>query len=917
MGVIAVGRRGEPARQAGRHLRAPQRADVGGRQGPDADRRARRSSATPRGTLAEQIDRAAARRGRRAAVRAARVAPRGRRRVAVESQRARSRRVQRHRRVHAATAASTSSRPRADRAHAGAVGQRARQSVVRHRRQRERRRVHVVRERARVPADARGTTTRSATRAARRSTCATRTTAGSGRRRRCRPRGRCRTRRATASATASSSTTRTASRRELRTYVATDAPVKFVVLKLRNRSGAAAAAVAHRATSSSCSATQRAANAAARRHRARPEDRRAVRAQRRTTASSPTRVAFLDCSEAQRTVTGDRTEFLGRNGSAGRPGVPCAARGCPAASAPALDPCLAMQVHGRARRRAGARDRVHVRLRPRPGRRAPPRPALPRHRRGARRARGRVGATGTARSARSTCRRPTRRSTSSPTAGCSTRCSRAGCGAAAASTSPAARSASATSCRTRWRSSTPSPRSCASSSLRARGAPVPRGRRPALVASAARARRAHAHLRRLPVAPVRGLPLRRRARRHRRARREGPVPRRPRRSSPTRTATTTCPRAPTRSATLYEHCVRAIQHGLRFGAHGLPLMGSGDWNDGMNLVGEHGKGESVWLAFFLYDVLVQFEPARARARRSSRSPTRARPRPRQLRANIEQHAWDGDVVPPRLLRRRRRRSARRRTPSARSTRCRRAGRSCPAPAIPSASQPGARRASTRASCDATCGVIQLFDPPFDKSRARTRLHQGLRARRARERRPVHARRRLGGRWRSPPPATSRGRGSCSSSSTRSATATAAAAIATYKVEPYVVAADVYTNPQHAGRGGWTWYTGSAGWMYRLITESLLGLRLEVDRLRVEPAAAGRAGRRSTSTTATARPSITSTSSPAAATPDRVDLRRRRAAGPADPAPRRPPGSSRRDRARPLTGAARSPSCRGRRPGSVP
>jgi cyclic beta-1,2-glucan synthetase len=59
-------------------------------------------------------------------------------------------------------------------------------------------------------------------------------------------------------------------------------------------------------------------------------------------------------------------------------------------------------------------------------------------------------------------------------------------------------------------------------------------------------------------------------------------------------------------------------------------------------------------------------------------------------------------------------------------------------------------------------------------------------------------------------------------------------IATYKVEPYVVAADVYTNPQHAGRGGWTWYTGSAGWMYRLITESLLGLRLEVDHLRVEP-----------------------------------------------------------------------------------
>jgi cellobiose phosphorylase len=62
----------------------------------------------------------------------------------------------------------------------------------------------------------------------------------------------------------------------------------------------------------------------------------------------------------------------------------------------------------------------------------------------------------------------------------------------------------------------------------------------------------------------------------------------------------------------------------------------------------------------------------------------------------------------------------------------------------------------------------------------------------------------------------------------------AKAIATYKVEPYVVAADVYTNPQHAGRGGWTWYTGSAGWMYRLITESLLGITLEIDRLRLTP-----------------------------------------------------------------------------------
>ena len=74
----------------------------------------------------------------------------------------------------------------------------------------------------------------------------------------------------------------------------------------------------------------------------------------------------------------------------------------------------------------------------------------------------------------------------------------------------------------------------------------------------------------------------------------------------TRNPTTTCRFIPDKRATLYEHCVRAIVHGLRFGEHGLPLMGTGDWNDGMNLVGFHGRGESVWLAFFLYDILMQF-----------------------------------------------------------------------------------------------------------------------------------------------------------------------------------------------------------------------------------------------------------------------------------------------------------------------
>ena len=95
------------------------------------------------------------------------------------------------------------------------------------------------------------------------------------------------------------------------------------------------------------------------------------------------------------------------------------------------------------------------------------------------------------------------------------------------------------------------------------------------------------------------------------------------------------------TATLYEHCVRAIQRGLRFGGHGLPLMGTGDWNDGMNKVGAKGKGESVWLGFFLHDVLMQFADV-ARLHGDPAFAERCRKEAAQLRRNIEQHGWDGE-----------------------------------------------------------------------------------------------------------------------------------------------------------------------------------------------------------------------------------------------------------------------------------
>jgi cyclic beta-1,2-glucan synthetase len=284
------------------------------------------------------------------------------------------------------------------------------------------------------------------------------------------------------------------------------------------------------------------------------------------------------------------------------------------------------------------------------------------------------------------------------------------------------------------------------------------------------------------------------------------------------------------SATLYEHCVRAIRNGLRLGEHGLPLMGCGDWNDGMNLVGEHGKGESVWLAFFLYDVLIQFaEFARQRADLPFAELCIAEAG--KLRENIEAHAWDGawyrrayfDNGEP--------------LGSASSPEC----KIDSLPQSWSVLSRAAGEARSRAALEALdahlverdVGVIKLFEPAFDTSHLNPGYIKGY----------VPGVRENGGQY--------------THAAVWAVMAFAAAgegarawelfrlidpvrhgdsesAIARYKVEPYVVAADVYTNPQHVGRGGWTWYTGSAGWMYRLITESLLGLRLEVDRLRIKP-----------------------------------------------------------------------------------
>jgi cyclic beta-1,2-glucan synthetase len=283
-------------------------------------------------------------------------------------------------------------------------------------------------------------------------------------------------------------------------------------------------------------------------------------------------------------------------------------------------------------------------------------------------------------------------------------------------------------------------------------------------------------------------------------------------------------------ATLYEHCKRSIRHGLAVGDHGLPLIGTCDWNDGMNKVGNQGKGESVWLGFFLFEVLTQFIKV-AQLRNDNEFIELCRNAAKELEQNIEINGWDGEWY--------RRAYFDNGVPlgSAGNDECK----------IDSIAQSwsvlsGAGNADRSVKAMESVNkrlvrrehsLVQLLDPPFDKSDLNPGYIKGY----------VPGVRENGGQY------------------THAAIWTAMAfsklgdskkawgilsminpvnhsktpeEIEKYKVEPYVIAADVYALSPHIGRGGWSWYTGSAGWMYRLIMESLLGLRLETDKLYIEP-----------------------------------------------------------------------------------
>ena len=290
------------------------------------------------------------------------------------------------------------------------------------------------------------------------------------------------------------------------------------------------------------------------------------------------------------------------------------------------------------------------------------------------------------------------------------------------------------------------------------------------------------------------------------------------------------PKQGQQGASLYEHCRRAVDHGLRFGAHGIPLMGAGDWNDGMNLVGAGGKGESVWLGFFLYAVLSQFGDL-AKRRGDALFASRCTTEAARLQSAIEGSSWDGDWY--------------RRAWFDDGSPLGTAGNvECGITSIPQSwsvlSGAGDADRSRRAmhAVDAhlvnrDAALIRLLDPPFNHSNPSPGYIQGY----------VRGVRENGGQYTHAAVWATMAFAALGDSERAWELVgminpikhgESADGIAFYKVEPYVIASDVYSLAPHAGRGGWTWYTGSAGWMYRLILESLLGLTVESNQLRIVP-----------------------------------------------------------------------------------
>jgi cellobiose phosphorylase len=284
------------------------------------------------------------------------------------------------------------------------------------------------------------------------------------------------------------------------------------------------------------------------------------------------------------------------------------------------------------------------------------------------------------------------------------------------------------------------------------------------------------------------------------------------------------------TGTVYDHCVRALERGYRLGPHGLPLMGTGDWNDGMNKVGAQGKGESVWNGWFFVTVLKAFAELAGR-HGDSRRAAWCRERAEGLRAALEANAWDGAWY--------RRAFFDDGTPlgSAQNDECQIDAIPQAWAVISGAADPSRAQRAMAAVEERLVRpegkLIQLFDPPFDRGALQPGYIKGY----------VPGIRENGGQYTHAATwvvlaVALQGRGDRALELWNMLNpiyhAATPSEVGRYKVEPYVACADVYGAPPHVGRGGWTWYTGSASWLYRVALETILGFRLAGDTLRVEP-----------------------------------------------------------------------------------
>lgn len=284
------------------------------------------------------------------------------------------------------------------------------------------------------------------------------------------------------------------------------------------------------------------------------------------------------------------------------------------------------------------------------------------------------------------------------------------------------------------------------------------------------------------------------------------------------------------AASLFEHCARTLDRSLATGAHGLPLMGAGDWNDGMNRVGHEGKGESVWLAWFLITNLRQFADFAESRGEIDRAST-WRDHAERLLVAIEEKSWDGEWY--------RRAYFDDGTPlgSAAGAECQIDSLAQTWAVISKAGNPARSRtamaAVERILVREQDQMILLFTPAFDKTDLDPGYIKGY----------LPGVRENGGQYTHAAvwcvvaqAMLGNGRRAFELFSLLNPMnhALSRSEVERYKVEPYVLAADVYSEPPHRGRGGWTWYTGSCGWMYRAGVESILGLDVKAGILRLKP-----------------------------------------------------------------------------------